>query len=485
MECDNCGRSILKAHRIYKNMRYCDTCYAREFKKRICPGCGSFARLPVRDGSAVCAKCLNRHPCIRCGRSDKPIGKITSYGPVCNSCSIYFRPLRCCSQCGRPVLHLHKLIRNTETIWLCQQCDKETYGTCSLCHRYRKLTGVGTHGKKICSLCSIAKTTHCTQCHNQMPAGRVTLCETCTWLNTFRKRVELNKAAFRHELFATYYTQFSAWLLKESGAQKAAITINKHLLFFIQLDNSFEDLPSSEQLVELFGIESLRRAKKPVSWLHSEYGIEIDPTRKKETSEIQQINKMIEQSSLKTNFLTMIDSYRSYLFDKYSKQQTTLRSIRLALRPAISFFISCQNEQQAHPGQDELQHYLNSKPGQRVAITGFINFVNDKYRLNMNIKNIRHRKINHKQHIENQLISLLKTPKKDDGFLMQWVSVGLSYFHNQPSHVITRVSETDVSLENENMIAVKIADKFLWLPHWNNNMGTEINQDGENSITLR
>jgi hypothetical protein len=210
-----------------------------------------------------------------------------------------------------------------------------------------------------------------------MPAGRVTLCETCTWLNTFRKRVELNKAAFRHELFATYYTQFSAWLLKESGAQKAAITINKHLLFFIQLDNSFEDLPSSEQLVELFGIESLRRAKKPVSWLHSEYGIEIDPTRKKETSEIQQINKMIEQSSLKTNFLTMIDSYRSYLFDKYSKQQTTLRSIRLALRPAISFFISCQNEQQAHPGQDELQHYLNSKPGQRAAITGFINFVND------------------------------------------------------------------------------------------------------------
>ena len=79
----------------------------------------------------------------------------------------------------------------------------------------------------------------------------------------------------------------------------------------------------------------------------------------------------------------------------------------------------------------------------------------------------------------------VKTPKKDDGFLMQWVSVGLSYFHNQPSHVITRVSETDVSLENENMIAVKIADKFLWLPHWNNNMGTEINQDGENSITLR
>ena len=209
----------------------------------------------------------------------------------------------------------------------------------------------------------------------------------------------------------------------------------------------------------------------PVSWLHSEYGIEIDPTRKKETSEIQQINKMIEQSSLKTNLLTMIDSYRSYLFDKYSKQQTTLRSIRLALRPAISFLVSCQNEQQAHPGQNELQHYLNSKPGQRAAITGFINFVNDKYRLNMNIKNIRHRKINHKQHIENQLISLLKTQKKDDGFLMQWVSVGLSYFHNQPSHIIARISETDISLEKEDMIAVKIADKILWLPHWNKNMG--------------
>ena len=89
------------------------------------------------------------------------------------------------------------------------------------------------------------------------------------------------------------------------------------------------------------------------------------------------------------------------------------------------------------------------------------------------------------ERIENKLISLLKTQKKDDSFLMKWVAVGLSYFHNQPSYVITRISETDVSLDNENMIAVKIADKLLWLPHWNNNMGTEINQDGENSITLR
>ena len=77
-ECDFCAREGVHIKRRHRGLRYCATCYAREFKPGACPGCDRTARLPVDHPAAVCRACERRKPCIRCGRVDDRRGRTTA-----------------------------------------------------------------------------------------------------------------------------------------------------------------------------------------------------------------------------------------------------------------------------------------------------------------------------------------------------------------------------------------------------------------------
>ena len=87
--CNGCEKSVPQIKKRYMGKKYCSTCYVRIFKKCLCPSCGLFARLPKHDDQAICNECIKKQPCIRCNLTNKPIGKLTEYGVVCNSCSVY------------------------------------------------------------------------------------------------------------------------------------------------------------------------------------------------------------------------------------------------------------------------------------------------------------------------------------------------------------------------------------------------------------
>ena len=67
--CDDCGARRVRITRVYKGIRYCPTCYKRMFKRRMCTGCGNFARLPVRIPEAVC-RTLRTTQTLRALRQD-------------------------------------------------------------------------------------------------------------------------------------------------------------------------------------------------------------------------------------------------------------------------------------------------------------------------------------------------------------------------------------------------------------------------------
>ncbi|MFX8246699.1 hypothetical protein ABTL56_19270, partial [Acinetobacter baumannii] len=60
--CDVCARDMPKAHKVHLEVRYCGTCYARCFKRQVCPGCGVFARLLASDLEATCTACVAKQP---------------------------------------------------------------------------------------------------------------------------------------------------------------------------------------------------------------------------------------------------------------------------------------------------------------------------------------------------------------------------------------------------------------------------------------
>lgn len=109
--CDECGRKVAKLTRVYRGHGYCATCYARVFKTRPCSKCHVLARLHKKEANAICRRCEHMQPCVRCGKFNRPVGKITPYGPVCNACAVHFREARPCPLCGRSCRRLSRLSR--------------------------------------------------------------------------------------------------------------------------------------------------------------------------------------------------------------------------------------------------------------------------------------------------------------------------------------------------------------------------------------
>lgn len=136
-QCDECGDAVEKIHRLYKQRNYCHKCYVRVFKKQDCPSCGKSSRLYKADNLAVCQQCETNRPCIRCQRIDYPIGKITEQGPVCNSCSVYFREFQACERCGVTSQRLSRISRFGDNLRVCPKCATRDYQTCQSCRRYR------------------------------------------------------------------------------------------------------------------------------------------------------------------------------------------------------------------------------------------------------------------------------------------------------------------------------------------------------------
>jgi hypothetical protein len=61
--------------------------------------------------------------------------------------------------------------------------------------------------------------------------------------------------------------------------------------------------------------------------------------------------------------------------------KSTLRSVRLALRPATSLLLLADKTGAKLPDQTTLDRYLVKAPGQKAAITGFVNFLNEQHGL--------------------------------------------------------------------------------------------------------
>ena len=236
--CDECGARDVKIARVYKGLRYCQTCYKRMFKRRLCPGCGNFARLPIRFSHAVCQSCERRKPCVRCGRVGRKIGKLTAYGPACNSCAPYYREPEPCEACGKLSTRLSRKASLGHDLRVCQRCVRSDHKTCEACRHHRPLVE-SADGRKLCAVCLEKGEIPCPKCGQPMPAGCGQQCWTCYWTALAEARVQMDCAAFSSSALAEHFQAFGTWLIQMVGGHKAALTIHKYLTFFLEIEHQW------------------------------------------------------------------------------------------------------------------------------------------------------------------------------------------------------------------------------------------------------
>lgn len=442
MICAGCGLEKSKASRRHKEKRYCAACYHAYFKKRPCSICGENSRIPIFDKQGICLSCEKAKPCIRCGRHGRLLGKLTKYGPMCKSCR---------NRDTRKPLNRNKL--NIQM------------GTCVLCHRHRHLT-VKESGKKLCKKCFEIGFIRCKNCFNTMPAGRVTLCEQCYWEQLYSKRTSLNASA----LFGTYlehkWNSFAIWLKKRRGVRAACLKINSYLSFFLQLLSLGCTIPTYRALLEHFGPEKLRRARTVVTWLVESGELDIDETLKLNTAEKRRIAQLLKTFESAPYLQILINKYHENLKEKLEHKRTSIRSMRLALSTAV-IFLNPAYEKKRKPTQEDLNRFIQSKPGQLASITGFINSLNQQLALGIKLpKNKNLSKSYNKKKIEKQLVHLYSKPSPSKEDEIRWIKIGLKYFHDKTIRIASP-RNINIIEENNEGYTIRLNNKDYWLPPLN------------------
>lgn len=457
--CDECGKGMMNAHRVEAGQRFCGTCYKRVFERRQCAQCGTLARLPKSNLEAICRDCVKSAPCARCGNSEYKIGKITLFGPVCNSCSVYFRP---------PALVAVPFVQ-TEA-----QCALETgrtpapsdRGTCQDCRRHRRLSTT-SEGRRLCYACFTVGIIPCPCCGTDMPAGRANSCEQCYWKNTYLKRLRLDEAGLSSSTFVQLFRAFGMWLLEQVPAQKAALTIHGYFPFFYEMEKRWGEIPRYSQLLIYFTAEGLRRVRLPMRWMSETGQVVVDAQEREDASDLRRIAVIVASLPSGTPAGRVLGAYSRELQSKVAAGRVSIRTVRLALRPAASLLATCEENGFQLPEQVALDRYLLNAPGQKASITGFVSYMNSQHAANLVIRVDEQKTLlMRRRQLEAALVALLESERRDEEFKTEWISISLAYFHGLPRRIGKGLKGMSISTDAEGNFSVVLKGKIYWFPHW-------------------
>lgn len=415
--CSICGKA--QVTRKFQEEYYCANCYAQWFKKKVCKRCGQLKR--IHRSGELCLECERKTDCVRCGKTAGTfdVGMVSPYGAVCRACVRYFREEKECSECGKMTRDRYRSPVTNESV--CLSCyRKYTFGTCKNCRRYRK---IHNEEKRLCKKCDEQLLSICPKCKGEMPSGYGNVCPDCARRTLLFNMIRLNVHIFRNKAIKTAYKKFIFWYMRKCGIGVASHKGSDFMRFFIDCDDIWQKIPDYAELVMHFKPNGLRANLTVLRWLLDTNQVSVDESLKDDLAELERIQTLFSKLE---GSVPCIASYYQILQQRFDSGKTSLKSVRLALQPAIDLMSS--NDITDFPTQDQLNNYLVVKSGQIAAITGFINHLKLDYHRELEIdckfiQQIKSKQL--KKHCSQRLVELYKqadlTPKER----MELVSVVL------------------------------------------------------------
>ena len=158
--------------------------------------------------------------------------------------------------------------------------------------------------------------------------------------------------------------------------------------------------------------------------------------------------------------------YKNKLEEKIKRGDTSIRSARLAVKPAVALMVSMGEESAQLSNLEHVKAYLADYSGQAAALTGFINFLNENYSTSIDylkLKKSDFLKTKRKQKLEREIISLTQADLSKSEDLISWVRNGLRYFH-QLSYIDSKKVKKEMVIEIDGGLAVVLNERSYWLP---------------------
>ncbi|WP_233117877.1 hypothetical protein [Aggregatibacter actinomycetemcomitans] len=450
--CSICGKA--QVTRKFQEEYYCANCYAKWFKKKACKGCGQLKR--IHRSGELCLECERKTDCVRCGKTAGTfeVGMISPYGAVCSACVRYFREEKECSECGKMTRDRYRSPVKNESV--CLSCyRKYTFGTCKNCRRYRK---IHNEEKRLCKKCDEQLLSTCPKCKGEMPSGYGKVCPDCARRTLLFNMIRLNVHIFRNKAVKTAYKKFIFWYMRKCGISVALHKGADFMQFFIDCDEIWQQIPDYAELVTHFKPNGLRANLTILRWLLDTNQIIVDEALKDDLAELERIQALFNK--LKES-VPCIASYYRKLQRRCDEGKTSLKSVRLALQPAIDLIST--NEITDYPTQDQLNQYLVKKSGQTAAITGFINHLKSEYHRELEIDRKLIQQIKTKQlkkHCSQRLVELYKKSELTDNEQVELIYVVLYSLHS----IEVKKPKQDKILLLDGVAYYRSEDKDYFLP---------------------
>ena len=418
--CNECNRSVHTITRVIRGHAYCSTCYYREFKKRPCPGCGKTARLLRSDHMAVCLSCERRQPCVRCKRQGRPIGKMTEYGPACNTCARYFTVIPKTEKTER----LGSLAPTNANPGVSMQSD---VGICCLCRRHRQLLSA-SDGRMQCKKCVQFGIVTCTLCHGPMPAGYGKRCESCYWREAFTKRRNQNRALFAQREHEQLFVDYAAWLSDTREIKEIAMRLNADAAFFAELTALGDGLPPPAAILAHFSPAQLVRQRLALQFLADFQNVHLDPQAKEAESERRRIATLVSSLPAESPGAKVLCTFRDVLLKKIEGETLSLRSMRYYLRAALGLLQAASKDGLKRPDRTTVKRYLQRRPGQRASLYPFVSFLKIEMPVAGQSTNTAARDARNR--LRADILSRLRHEVATAMPIQQWLCMALQYFHN-------------------------------------------------------
>lgn len=447
-----------KAKKIHQENRFCEACYARLFKRQLCPACNNFARLPLFDPSAVCRTCEVKKPCVRCHRSGLKIGRLTAQGPACVSCAHYFRKPQPCERCATPSTRLVRIQVGDHLLRCCPACQSSlTTACCSACRRPRVI--VSAEGPALCKKCFELGEVPCPSCNRQMPAGLGNACMTCVWESSFEVRRGRLLSAVEDERLCTAMGGFTLWLRTRRGAHFAALNMQRYQPFLQALYEQWASLPSYAELVAHFGAETLRRSRLVVNWLADSGALVVDSEARENTSDQRRINQSLQYFP-EGIAREALQAYGQDLIGRSVK----LRTVRMALSSAQRLLQLCDEAGQALPKQHMLRLLLRTRPGLHASICGFVRFLNRHYGLGLDARFDRRWLAKAARCVAEVKLAELYATAEGNMTAQEWIRAAMAYFHRIKLPLSLLLHFEERAQGDQPGFTVKFGGEEYWVP---------------------
>lgn len=471
-QCSYCEQFFSKIHRRYFGKPFCSSCYNYLFPSRICASCNQKKRIYRYSKSSVCQQCtVQKTPCHRCNSIKYTLGKLTEYGPVCNSCARYYLEVKYCYRCGSDSKRLSRYLMFGELEPICFKCLKAAhFKKCSNCNEIKPPHFSKLDRSILCKECTSSPFKQCVVCNTDIPSGAFgRKCQKCFSEATLLKRLKVNKAGFSTQI-AKLYEEYTNWLLLRCGPAKASrqILLDRNVFEFLEdWYQKKHTLPNYEHYRRELALIQNRQNILAKKFLLERKLLLPDNSRSPDIDEKNNIRRLIHRVyTSRSNLAVYVLSYYRYLLSKYRKGLTSIRSVRLALIPTAQILRMGETLHKQSLDQELINQYLWLHLGQMNAITGFINYLRNHQNLDLRINSIDYfvmpRTRESKRRLKLQMIDYIK---HDCLFSIRYIKLGMAYFHGiKLPDELCNIALYHGCKQSMGILTARLAKKTYFLP---------------------